>query len=99
MMTDQEFDNKLAQLAEQLEKLQEQEDAFFSKFGITLLEMQQFAENPDNFTEEDWKKLCEERQSLEAKVQSRLAYVRDQRSITKAYKGLKQVQQHWIHVR
>lgn len=92
--------NELAiqELAIQIDSVASQVDAFLTELNITAEQISAFIENKDNFTEENWNTLLQQKQELEAKLKRELANIKNPLKTKKTYSE-RNVQQHWLFVR
>lgn len=89
---------KAQELAIRLEDLDREVDTFLKEVNINLDKLTSFMENKENFTDENWTQLLQEKEKINEKLQRELANIRNPLKTKKAYSGLR-VQNHWLHVR
>lgn len=95
----EENHNKIKTLALQIEGQTREEDTFLHQLEISLEKLNTFSANQENFTDENWQKLLDERNKLQQKLQTELSTIKDVRKTKRALSSLKGVQRHWLHVR
>lgn len=80
-----------------VDALNQQVDDLFSELNVTPEQVTAFISNKENFTEENWQTIMEEKQKLESKLKMELSNIRNPRKNQETYS--KRVVQHWLFVR
>jgi hypothetical protein len=93
-----EQEKKLEQLEENNNKLNEDLRNLFQEFNVTPEQLYSFANNPENFTKENWEEMQKEKQKLDAKLQLDLDNIRNLKKTKQSYSD-RRIGQHWIFVR
>lgn len=91
--------SKIKELVIQLEKLENDEKEFLREFNITEEEISSYLDKKENFSEEEWQELAQQKKLLDDKLKNSLAAIRDPRKAKRSYSSLQNVQRHWLHVR
>ncbi|MCB1112625.1 MAG: hypothetical protein H7A37_01850 [Chlamydiales bacterium] len=91
-------EKKLRELRVRVDSLNKEVDGFLTSLGVSSEQLTAYVENRENFDDETWEKLQDERQKLDAKLTFELESVSDPTKTKKAYETLN-VAPHWIFVR
>lgn len=94
----QTHEKQIHDLSIQLESLDRQVDDFLGKFNVSLEKINMFIEAKENFTDESWVQLSEQKKALEEKLQREIANIRNPTKTKKALASL-HIKRHWIPVR
>lgn len=90
---------KMQELSVGMEKLEEDYQELLKELGLTSEELQNYAENPDNYSPPIWEQLQNEKKMLDEKLNLALNNVRDPLKVKQALSECGTIQNHWIHVR
>ena len=88
----------IEELAIRIETLNRDVDALLSELQVNPAQLTAFLNNKDNFTEENWETLQQQRKVLDEKLLTQLAHVSNPLNTKKAYAD-RNVQRHWLFVR
>lgn len=91
-------DKKLTDLETQHELLEQEIQKLYQELKLTPEQINTFISNPDNFTENDWKELQDQKQKLDAKLQLDIENIRNPLKTKKTYAN-RRVESNWLFVR
>src|SRR5436190_11680354 len=91
-------DLKIKALTNQLDNLSREVDEFLGVLDINLHQLAHYAEQKENFTEENWNELHKQRKQLEDKLHRELENIRNPVKTKRSYDNL-HVQRHWLFVK
>lgn len=104
-LTSQEVENhlqqntiKMQELTLRLENLDRDIDEFVTECNIAHEKLTAFIQKKENFTEENWTQLIQEKEKLDLSLQKQLSNIRNPIKTKRAYSSL-HVQRHWLPVR
>lgn len=89
---------KLKEICLRIEKLDQDMEQLFKEQGINPIEVAEFLDKKENFTEKEWNEIQEARRILDKELKVNLKNIRDPRKAKKAYND-RYVQPHWLYVR
>jgi hypothetical protein len=89
----------LAALSIENESLDQQVDALFKELQVTPEQISQFIKNEQNFTQENWEFLKQERKKLDEKLLLSLTQVSNLKKIKDKRAQQAAVQPHWLFIR
>lgn len=89
---------KLKEICLRIEKLDQDMEQLFKEQGINPIEVAEFLEKKENFSEKEWGEIQEARRTLDKELKVNLKNIRDPRKAKKAYND-RYVQPHWLYVR
>lgn len=89
---------KIKALTNQLDNLSREVDEFLGALDISLNQLAHYAEQKENFTEENWNELSQQRKQLEEKLHRELENIRNPVNTKRSYDNL-HVQRHWLFVK
>lgn len=89
---------KLKEICLRIEKLDQDVELFFKENGINPIEVAEYLDKKENFSESEWTEIEETRTILEKELNINLKNIRDPRKAKKAYND-RYVQPHWLYVR
>jgi|ERR1700733_5959096 hypothetical protein len=105
MFSDQNLDQQIQQrtskikaLEIQIEQLDLQTDALLSELKVTPEQLTAFISKKEHFTEENWEELVKQKQTLDNKLSTELANIRNPKKTKRNYSSL-HVSRHWLHVK
>ena len=90
---------KMQELSVGMEKLEEDYQELLKELGLTPEELQNYAENPHNYSPPIWEKLQNEKKMLDEKLDLALNNIRDPLKAQEALSERATIQNHWIYVR
>lgn len=90
---------KMQELTMGMEKLELEYQNLLEDLGLTAEQLQDYATNPDNFSQPIWEQLQNEKKQLDEKLNLNLNNVRDPLKVKKTLADRGHIQQHWIFVR
>jgi chromosome segregation ATPase len=88
----------IQQLMIHMEGLDREIQELLGELHVTPQQLSVFIENEQNFTQENWSELQQQRKILDEKLMTFLSNVKDLRKTTKAHKE-RHVQNHWLFVK
>lgn len=91
-------EKKIKEICLRIEKLDQDVEQYFKEQGINPVEVAQYMENKENFSDSEWKEIQEAQHLLEKELKLNLKNIRDPRKAKKAYND-RHVQPHWLYVR
>jgi hypothetical protein len=91
-------EKKIEELAIKLDNLDRETAALFEELGISPQEISEFIESRDNFSDQEWELIQNQKTIAEKNLQVDLTSLKDPRKTKKAYKSLN-IQPNWIPVR
>jgi hypothetical protein len=94
----QKNEQAIQELSIRIESQNRDVNELLSQLNVTPDQLSTFIENKNNFSEDNWGTLLEQRKLLEEKLLRELANVRNPNKTRDALKNLK-VQPHWLFVR
>ncbi|MBA3816847.1 MAG: hypothetical protein H0X29_10095 [Parachlamydiaceae bacterium] len=80
------------------DSLNEQVDDLLGELKVSPEQLTAYIENKENFSEENWQIIVEQRQALDEKLKTELANIRNPLKNKKTYSE-RIVPQHWLFVR
>ena len=92
-------DLTLQELLIRIDGLDRQVKAFMDEIDICPQQVSSYVNNPDNFTQENWEQLENQRKKLDEKLNVELRNIRNPKNAKREYSARAGVQQHWIFVR
>lgn len=92
------LDRKIKEICIQIEKLDRDVLHFFAERGINPVEVSQYINTKENFSDKEWDEIQEARKLLDEKLALDLKNIRDPRKVKEAYND-RHVRPHWIFVR
>lgn len=92
--------NELAirELAIQIDSMSDQVNSFLAELNVSPEQLSAYLANQDNFTQENWNTLLQQKQELEEKLKRELENIKNPLKTKKTYSERK-IQQHWLYVR
>lgn len=90
---------KMQELTIGMEKLELDYQNLLEDLGLTSEQLQDYATNPDNFSQPIWEQLQNEKKLLDEKLNLNLKNIRDPLKVKKTMADSSHIQQHWIFVR
>jgi hypothetical protein len=92
--------NELTQqeLSIRIEALNRDVDGLLTQLNVSPEQLTTFIENKDNFSEENWNTMQEQRKALDEKLLRELVNVSNPKKTRDAFKNLN-AQPHWLFVR
>lgn len=91
-------EKKIQELAIRLEKLDLDINGFLKEMEVTPEQLTTFISQKENFTEDNWKELQEQKKKLDEKLDLELRNIRNPLKTKSALASLN-VGRHWLHVR
>lgn len=91
-------EEKIRKLSLMIENQDREVNEFLQQQNIVPEKVGKFLENSENFCEESWSTLNQEKQKLEEKLHRDLTNIRNPKKTKKSYASL-HVERHWLHVR
>lgn len=91
-------EKKLRELAIRLESLDSEIHGFLNELNVTPEQLSAFVSCKDNFTDDNWEELQQQKMKLDQKLDVEIKNVRDPLKSKKALASLN-VARHWLHVR
>lgn len=88
----------IQELSIRMEQLDREIDTLLKELKVTPDQLSTFIQEKDNFTEENWSQLQEQRRKLDEKLLCELKNVSDPLKTKKNYEG-RVIGSNWIHVR
>jgi hypothetical protein len=88
----------IQELSIRIEALNRDVDELFSQLRVSPEQLTAFIENKDNFSEENWNALLEQRKALDEKLLRELLHVSNPKKTQQSFKSMN-VQPHWLFVR
>ena len=95
----QQNETKIKSLSIHLENLNREIDTFFSELQMNLDQLSRYMSNQDNFTEENWGELMNQKKIMEDKLQRELDNIRNPIKAKSSQSSTQHVQRHWLFVR
>jgi hypothetical protein len=89
----------ISELSLKLERVEKDYEDLLSQFGYTSDEIEQYLQNPANFSPEIWDFLKQEEKNLEKQLLLRLSMIIDPLKNQKTLSEQAQIQRNWIPVR
>lgn len=90
---------KFNEISINIESLDRELDHLMSELGFEPKKLQEFVQNPNNFSASNWEKLKEEQKKLNDKLHLSLKNVHDPMQVKKMFSERATIQPHWIFVR
>jgi hypothetical protein len=90
---------KMQELSVGMEKLEEDYQELLKELGLTSEELQNYAENPDNYSPPIWEQLQNEKKMLDEMLNMSLNNIRDPLKAQEALSERATIKNHWIYVR
>ncbi|MBA2369103.1 MAG: hypothetical protein H0V82_08795 [Candidatus Protochlamydia sp.] len=90
---------KMQELSIGMEKLEDDYQELLKELGLTSEELQDYAENPNNYSPPIWEQLQSEKKMLDEKLNLALTNIRDPIKAKEALSERAAIQNHWIYVR
>lgn len=94
----QKNEQAIQELAIQIEVLNRDVHELLKELSVSPEQLTAFVENKDNFSEENWNTLLEQRKALDEKLLRELQNVSNPQKTKKTLKTMN-VQPHWLFVR
>lgn len=94
----QKTELSIQELSIRLDSLNNQIKELLTELNVSPEQLTAFVEKKENFTEENWSSLAQQRQLLDEKLQRELANIRNPLKAKKTYSERK-IEQHWLFVR
>lgn len=88
----------LQELAIRIESLNDQVDELLNELDVSPEQLTAFVENKENFTEENWNHLLQQKEEWNKKLLLSLKNIRNPIEAKKKY-AERRVEQHWLFVR
>lgn len=92
------LERKIKDICHEVEKLDKDILHFFADRGINPIEVSEYIENKENFSDHEWDEMQQVRAKLDEKLSLDLKNIRDPRKAKQAYND-RHVRPHWIFVR
>ena len=92
-------EQKLIEIEATLEQSRQQYEALLQELELTPKQIAAFAQNPDQFTAEEWKYIQEEHQKLDAQLQLELSQITNPQRTKKVQQEQSFIRPHWLFVR
>jgi hypothetical protein len=89
---------KINELIIRNENLDLETDTFLKNLKVTPEQLSLFMANKDNFTEENWERLQQEKEKREMKLETEIKNIRNPLKVKKTYSERK-IENHWLFVR
>lgn len=86
------------ELTIKIDSLNQQVEDLLSELNISPEQLTAFIENKENFSDENWQTIIQQRQEFEEKLKRELANIRNPLKNKKTYSE-RVVPQHWLYVR
>ena len=91
-------EKKIRELAIRLESLDKDTHSFLQELEVTPEQLTSFVSRKENFTEDNWESLQQQKKKLDEKLDIEIKNIRDPLKSKKALQSLN-IAQHWLHVR
>lgn len=88
----------IQELEIRIEALNRDVEILLNELNISPKQLTTFIENPNNFSQENWETLLQQRKALDEKLLRELLNVSNPKKTQAAFKQ-RQVQPHWLFVR
>ena len=86
------------QLMIHVDSLDREIKSLLSELKVTPEQLTAFVSNEENFTQENWQELQNQRKLLDEKLKTEITNIRDPRKVKKAQED-RNVQRHWLFVK
>ncbi len=89
----------LRELTIRMEKLDREYESVLGQSGLSFEQIQNYIENPDNFSQPIWQRMELEKKKLSEKLDLALQSIKDPSKLKKTFDERRSIQPHWIFVR
>ena len=94
----QKNENAIQELSIRIESLNRDVEQLLNELNVTPEQLTTYIENKDNFSEENWQTLLDQRKALDEKLLREMLNISNPKKTQETRKQLN-VQQHWLFVR
>ena len=92
-------EKQLKELVQKFESLNKEIDSFFEEIGTTVENVSTFMGNADNFDDETWDQMEQQRSLLNERLNRELANIRNPKRLEEKYSERHAIAPHWLFVR
>jgi chromosome segregation ATPase len=92
-------ERKLIELSLHIQRLNREYQQLLDDLALTPKQLQEFVDNPNNFSPVIWEQLQNEKKKLDERLNLELNNVHDANKTKAVYSEKGKVQQHWLFVR
>ena len=89
---------KIEEASNQLEQLDQKIEELLCELKVSPEQLTAFLQDNENFTEENWQQLLQQKQEMQAKLERELAQICNPAKLKQTYKS-RCIPPHWLFVR
>jgi DNA-binding transcriptional MerR regulator len=94
-----DMDQQLKKLEIEIEAMQKESQEHLEEVGLSIEEIGEYIENPNNFSKKTWETLQFHLRRLDEKLETDLQQIANPKKIAEAYKEQRDNAVHWVPVR